>query len=106
MGRRFQSSGGCSACGHALEELRLDRRRWTRPKCGARHGRGLNAARNILDEGLTLLAARGAAGEPGAMPRTRVGMGSRGGTAPLAVPVDEARAAQTEPPGRDPGSDS
>ena len=51
--RWYPSSQTCSCCGHkedALKDLRI--RRWTCPTCGAVHDRDLNAAKNILTEGL------------------------------------------------------
>ncbi len=57
----FPSSKTCSGCGHVLDELRLDQREWACPKCGAKHDRDVNAAQNILAEGLKDLtpASRG-----------------------------------------------
>jgi putative transposase len=48
----------CSECQYTLDELRLDQRQWTCPKCGFRHDRDVNAARNLLAEGLRQLAGR------------------------------------------------
>ncbi len=56
--RWYPSSKTCSKCQHRLDELRLDVRLWTCPKCGARHDRDINAARNVLMEGLRQLAGR------------------------------------------------
>jgi putative transposase len=56
--RWYPSSKTCSACQHRLDELRLDVREWTCPKCGAIHDRDINAARNVLMEGLRQLAGR------------------------------------------------
>ena len=53
--RFFPSSKLCSDCGHKLDELRLDSREWTCPKCGAVHDRDINAAINIQAEGLKQL---------------------------------------------------
>ena len=54
--RFYPSSKTCSECGHKLEELPLAVREWTCPVCGSIHDRDVNAAKNILNEGLRLLA--------------------------------------------------
>jgi putative transposase len=56
--RWYASSKTCSNCRHVLDELRLDVRYWTCPKCKVSHDRDINAARNLLMEGLRQLAAR------------------------------------------------
>jgi putative transposase len=56
--RWYASSKVCSNCNHQLDELRLDVRYWTCPKCKAFHDRDINAARNLLMEGLRQLAGR------------------------------------------------
>jgi putative transposase len=56
--RWYASSKTCSKCRHVLDELRLDQRNWTCPKCKAIHDRDVNAARNLLMEGLRQLAGR------------------------------------------------
>ena len=60
--RFFPSSKLCSCCGHKMDELRLDVREWTCPKCKSVHDRDVNAAMNIHDEGLRLLAPVGTKG--------------------------------------------
>jgi putative transposase len=55
IGRFYPSSKTCSECGWVLEVLPLAVREWTCPQCGMRHDRDLNAARNILAEGLRRL---------------------------------------------------
>lgn len=55
--RFYPSSQLCSACGAQWSGTKdLAVRRWTCPKCGANHDRDINAARNILNEGLRLVA--------------------------------------------------
>ncbi len=54
--RFFPSSKTCSNCLHQVDTLRLDVRNWQCPKCLSLHDRDINAAINIRDEGLRLLA--------------------------------------------------
>jgi len=44
----FPSSKTCSHCGHKLDEMRLDIRQWTCPKCQTEHDRDINEAQNLL----------------------------------------------------------
>ena len=53
--RWFPSSKLCSTCGRLAAEMPLSVRTWTCP-CGAVHDRDVNAARNILAEGLSVAA--------------------------------------------------
>lgn len=53
--RWFPSSKTCKACSHKLDELRLDVRQWTCPKCGTIHDRDVNAAQNVLLAGMSEL---------------------------------------------------
>src|SRR5207237_9093260 len=50
--RWYPSSKTCSECRYTLDELRLDERQWRCPRCGVCHDRDINAARNLLLEGL------------------------------------------------------
>lgn len=56
IGRFFPSSKRCSCCGFVKENMPLDVRSWECPECGTTHDRDVNAARNILAVGLTVLA--------------------------------------------------
>ena len=54
--RFFPSSKMCSQCGALNHELTLSDREWDCPVCGAHHHRDRNAAYNLRDEGLRILA--------------------------------------------------
>ena len=52
INRWYPSSKTCNCCGHKMDTMTLDIREWTCPSCGTHHDRDLNAAKNILDQGL------------------------------------------------------
>ncbi|GAA4501239.1 RNA-guided endonuclease TnpB family protein [Actinoallomurus oryzae] len=68
--RWFPSRKTCSTCGHAVNALPLNARKWTCPACGTVHDRDVNAARNIRAAGL---AAQACGDGVRPQPRTRGG---------------------------------
>jgi len=54
----YPSSQRCSCCGAINPKVKdLSVREWTCPECGAEHDRDVNAAINILEKGLEMLAS-------------------------------------------------
>jgi putative transposase len=57
INRWFASSKTCSKCGYIMEEMSLNIRKWDCPNCNSIGiDRDVNAAINILNEGLKQLA--------------------------------------------------
>ena len=52
INRWFPSSKKCHVCGKINHDLGREEREWECPHCHAVHQRDVNAAKNILDEGL------------------------------------------------------
>ena len=52
--RWFPSSKRCGHCGHVVDQLPLNIREWDCPRCGTKHDRDVNAAKNILAAGLAV----------------------------------------------------
>ena len=56
------TSKTCNHCGFKMTDFNLGIREWDCPSCHCHHDRDVNAARNILDEGLSILNNRGGHG--------------------------------------------
>lgn len=54
--RWYPSSKTCSDCGHLLRSLPLNVREWVCAECGTVHDRDVNAAKNVLAGGLSVIA--------------------------------------------------
>ena len=53
--RWFASSKTCHKCGVKADAMTLNIRSWRCPSCGTKHDRDINAAKNILAEGMRIL---------------------------------------------------
>ena len=62
VGRYYPSSKTCNVCGWKNDSLTLSNRSWTCPQCGTKHDRDVNAAVNILGEGLRVLSQKSSTG--------------------------------------------
>lgn len=59
IGRFYPSSKLCHCCGHKMDYMGLEVREWSCPNCGEHHDRDINAAINIMKEGLKILDNQG-----------------------------------------------
>jgi len=57
--RWYPSSKTCSSCFHLMPSMKLSVREWTCPICGEVHDRDVNAAKNILRQGLNITSGLG-----------------------------------------------
>ena len=55
VGKDFASSKTCHNCGAREDKMPASKRKWKCKACGARHDRDINAAQNILAEGIRIL---------------------------------------------------
>src|SRR5574343_553293 len=55
----YPSSKSCSNCHFIVEELPVNVRQWQCPKCNEIHDRDINAANNILQQGINILSGLG-----------------------------------------------
>ena len=55
--RFYPSSKTCSCCSYKFKDLKLSDRFWTCPECNTYHDRDVNAAVNILNEGMRLVGS-------------------------------------------------
>ena len=63
--RWYPSSKTCSDCHHLMPSMPLSVREWECPCCGTHHDRDVNAAKNILRQGLNLLSGSGTESDTG-----------------------------------------
>lgn len=57
--RFYPSSKTCSHCNHLMSSMDLSVREWDCPSCGTHHDRDINAAKNILRQGLNIMSGLG-----------------------------------------------
>jgi putative transposase len=57
--RWYPSSKTCSNCNHLMNKMDLSIREWDCPSCSSHHDRDINAAKNILRQGLNIMSGLG-----------------------------------------------
>lgn len=57
--RFYPSTKSCSECHYINDNLTLKDRKWVCPSCGTNHHRDINAAKNILIQGINILSGSG-----------------------------------------------
>ena len=62
IGRFYPSSKLCHCCGYRMQYMGLEVREWTCPICHTEQDRDINAAVNIMNEGLKILDNQGTVG--------------------------------------------
>jgi putative transposase len=92
VGRWFPSSKACSDCGFIQEKMPLDVRAWKCGNCGSQHDRDVNAATNIKQEALRILAAGMAASAAGGDVRRGTSRRTRQAPLPLKAEAPSFRA--------------
>ncbi len=91
--RFFPSSKTCSVCLNRMGSLPLDIRSWQCENCATKHDRDVNAAINIRDEGLRILALGTSATANGGKVSPRVGR--RKSSVSKALPIEIGSLHQT-----------
>jgi len=84
--RFFPSSKTCSVCLNRIGSLALEVRSWQCQNCGTKHDRDVNAAINIRDEGMRILALGTSASANGGKVSPKVGR--RKSSVSKALPVE------------------
>ena len=57
--RWYPSSKTCSECHYLMPKMDLSIREWQCPECGSKHNRDVNAAKNILKQGINIKSGLG-----------------------------------------------
>lgn len=62
--RFYPSSKTCSNCQHLMASMDLSIREWKCPSCDTHHDRDVNAAKNILRQGINIMSGLGTKSDP------------------------------------------